>query len=161
MRPPGEKLKDKVRKRRPENKEADKRRQGTAEAKRLQRERQKTAEYRAGAATRLIRSRDTAAKKAARSIAVRDLNVIIDDLRKFGPTELGCQRCDHHRLHKDMKDCSSRHSKVCRERIKGKLSETPEGKVRLDRVQARLDRSRLPNREAIPPTVRGEKVNHN
>ena len=90
-----------------------------------------------------------------------DLQVTIDDLRKFGPTELGCQRCNHCRLHKDMKDCSNPHSKVCRERIKGKLSETPEGKVRLDRVQARLDRSRLPNREAIPPTVRGEKVNHN
>ena len=83
MRSPGEKLKDKVRKRRPENKEADKRRHETAEAKRLQQERQKTAEYRAGAATRLAQSRDTAAKKAARSIAVRDLNVTIDDLRKF------------------------------------------------------------------------------
>ena len=177
MRPPGEKLQDKVRKRRPENKEADKRRQGTAEAKRLQRERQKTDKYRAGAATRLIRSRDTAAKKAARSIAAKkaaerhapkdkrpktcDLRVTIDDVRKFGLTELGCQRCDRHRLHKDMKYCSYTHSKVCRERIKGKLSETPEGKVRLDRVQARLDRSRLPNRDTIPATVRGEKVNHN
>ena len=66
MRPPGEKLQDKVRKRRPENKEADKRRQGTAEAKRLQRERQKTDKYRAGAATRLARSRDIASKKAVR-----------------------------------------------------------------------------------------------
>ena len=72
MRPPGEKLKDKVRKRRPENKEADKRRHETAEAKRLQRERQKTAEYRAGAATRLARSRITAAKKAAERHAPED-----------------------------------------------------------------------------------------
>ena len=69
MRSPGEKLKDKVRKRRPENKEADKRRHETAEAKRLQRERQKTDEYRAGAATRLARSRGIAAKKAAEKAA--------------------------------------------------------------------------------------------
>ena len=92
-----------------------------------------------------------------RATAARDLKVTMEDLRRFGVTELGCQRCDHYRAHGDMKGCPHRHSTVCRNRIKARLADSEEGRARLTRVQERIDRARQGAAEPRPPTVRGGK----
>ena len=47
-----------------------------------------------------------------------DLRVTLQDLKDFGYTELGCQRCDHIRAHGHGRDCVYAHSAACRSRIK-------------------------------------------
>jgi len=90
-----------------------------------------------------------------------DLRVTVKDLEDFGYTEVGCQRCDFIRQHGDARRCGYAHSTICRERIKGRLNETAEGRLRLGRVEARLSRNTEPRAKtdpypemSIPPDTR-------
>ena len=60
-----------------------------------------------------------------------NLRVTLQDLKDFGYTELGCQRCDHIRAHGHGRECGYAHSAACRNRIKEELKKTPEGRRRV------------------------------
>ena len=66
-----------------------------------------------------------------------DLRVTLQDLRDFGYTELGCQRCDHIRAHGHGRECVYAHSAACRSRIKEELRKTPEGRRRVEAAERR------------------------
>ena len=67
----------------------------------------------------------------------RDMKVTLGDLKRFGFTEVGCPRCDYIQEHGQAKDCGHAHSVVCRERIKRLLSESEEGRARLEAFDER------------------------
>lgn len=81
-----------------------------------------------------------------RSTSTRDMKVTLGDLKKFGFTEIGCPRCDYIKLNGNSTHCGHSHSKICRDRIKQKLSETEEGRSRLEALDERL-RGARPNPE--------------
>ena len=73
-----------------------------------------------------------------RATSIRDLKVTIEDLKRYSPTELGCERCEFYKVNGHMRGCSYKHSKVCRDRIKIELAKSSEGRARLARVQLRI-----------------------
>lgn len=77
-----------------------------------------------------------------RTTSTRDMKVTLGDLKKFGFTEIGCPRCDYIKLNGNSAHCGHSHSKICRDRIKQKLSETEEGRSRLEALDERLRRAR-------------------
>ena len=48
----------------------------------------------------------------------REMKVTLDDIKKYGFTEVGCDRCDFIKEHGHAKGCGHAHSLVCRERIR-------------------------------------------
>ena len=79
----------------------------------------------------------------ARATSSRDMKVTLGDLKKYGYTEIGCPRCDYIKQHGSGANCGHSHSKICRDRIKQKLSGTKEGRPRLEAVDERLWKARV------------------
>ena len=77
-----------------------------------------------------------------RTSSMRDMKVTLGDLKKYGYTEIGCPRCDYIKEHGNATNCGHAHSKICRDRIKQKLSESEAGRARLAAVDERLKRVR-------------------
>ena len=67
---------------------------------------------------------------------------ILGDLKRFGFTEIGCPRCDCIKLNGNSTNCGHSHSKICRDRIEQKLSETEEGTSRLEALDERLKKAK-------------------
>ena len=95
-----------------------------------------------------------------RSSSIPDLWITLKDLRDFGSIDVGRQRCDYIRQHGDARRCGYAHSKICLYCIKRRLSEPPEGRLRLQRVEARFAKQHAseeqPRRELSSSHQQGE-----
>ena len=61
------------------------------------------------------------------------------DLTKFGFTD-GCPKCQYALRYGHSNAASRSHSQACRERIKAKLLESPEGQMRIGKMVERMER---------------------
>ena len=81
--------------------------------------------------------RPGAEEPATRAGKVEDLTVTKKDLENFYYTLDGCPRCDYMITWGHSRGCTSARSEECRRRIAEELSKIPEGRKRLQRVEAR------------------------
>ena len=75
-----------------------------------------------------------------RGIRARNFKISSKDIQhKWGYFE-GCEQCDYIRRYGENR-AGSQHTPACRARILSKMAETPEGRVRLEKLELRLERA--------------------